>query len=93
MRFDFARAAGFKGKSEIQAAHLSGAKCDGPAEQFLHTVSHELRTPLAVIRANAAHQQPAKTAHSLTVIESETARMGNLVDALLLLSAGESARQ
>ncbi len=62
-------------------------------QQFLSAAGHELRTPLAVIRANAAHQQPAKTAHYLTVIESETGRMGNLMDELLLLSAGASARQ
>ena len=63
-------------------------------QEFLSAAGHELRTPLAVIRANvgAAEQQPKNTERYLSVIDSESARMGALVDELLLLSAGASAR-
>lgn len=64
-------------------------------QAFLSAAGHELRTPLAVIRANAgaARQQPGKVWQYLHVIDEECARMGTLVDDLLLLSAGTSARQ
>lgn len=64
-------------------------------QQFLSAAGHELCTPLAVIRANigAARQQPQKVQRYLTTVDEECARMGSLVDELLLLSAGSSARQ
>lgn len=64
-------------------------------QQFLSAAGHELRTPLAVIRANvgAALRQPQKTERYLKAMDEESARMGSLVDELLLLSAGASARQ
>ena len=64
-------------------------------QQFLSVAGHELRTPLAVIRANvgAALQQPDRADRSLHTIDSEAKRMGTLVDELLLLSAGASARR
>ena len=63
-------------------------------QQFLSVAGHELRTPLAVIRANvgAAVSVPEKTGRCLRVIDEESGRMGGLVDDLLLLSAGASAR-
>lgn len=64
-------------------------------QQFLSAAGHELRTPLAVIRANvgAAVHHPEKTAQYLHTVDEESARMGSLVDELLLLSAGASAQQ
>ena len=63
-------------------------------QQFLSAAGHELRTPLAVIRANtgAAASQPPQAERYLAVIDEEAQRMGALVDELLLLSAGASAR-
>lgn len=63
-------------------------------QQFLSAAGHELRTPLAVVRANAgaALAQPTQAAQYLRVIDHESQRMGSLVDELLLLSAGASAR-
>lgn len=63
-------------------------------QQFLSAAGHELRTPLAAVRANAgaALCQPGQAEKYLRVIDSETQRMGGLVDDLLLLSAGASAR-
>lgn len=63
-------------------------------QQFLSAAGHELRTPLAVVRANAgaALAQPEQAETYLRVIDSESQRMGSLVDDLLLLSAGASAR-
>lgn len=63
-------------------------------QQFLSEAGHELRTPLAVIRANvgAAQSRPDKAAGYLRAIDGESRRMGQLVDELLLLSAGASAR-
>lgn len=63
-------------------------------QQFLSAAGHELRTPLAVIRANAgaADRQPQQARKYLSVIDGEAKRMGALVDELLLLSAGASAR-
>lgn len=63
-------------------------------QQFLSAAGHELRTPLAVIRANAgaALRRPEQARGYLAVIDGEARRMGALVDDLLLLSAGASAR-
>ena len=63
-------------------------------QQFLSAAGHELRTPLAVIRANAgaAAGRPEQAPRYLAVIDGEARRMGLLVDELLLLSAGASAR-
>lgn len=63
-------------------------------QQFLSAAGHELRTPLAVIRASAAAAagKPEQTGRYLEVIDGESRRMGALVDDLLLLSAGASAR-
>lgn len=63
-------------------------------QQFLSAAGHELRTPLAVIRANAgaALRQPGHSRKYLEAIDAESCRMGALVDDLLLLSAGASAR-
>ena len=63
-------------------------------QAFLSAAGHELRTPLAVIRANAAaaFHQPDSVGKYLDVVDAESGRMGTLVDELLLLSTGTSAR-
>lgn len=66
--------------------------------QFIADASHELRTPVAVIRSYAEHaqyvgkQSPGETTTALARITAESARMGRLVDDLLLLSRLDSGR-
>lgn len=68
------------------------------ARQFLADVSHELRTPLAAIRGYAElmrrndDQVPARVAHAMRRVESESARMTTLVNDLLLLARLDSGR-
>ncbi|MGH8862675.1 MAG: sensor histidine kinase [Jatrophihabitantaceae bacterium] len=65
---------------------------------FIADASHELRTPLAVIRSHAEHAQrvgattPGQTQTALSRITAESARMGHLVDDLLLLARLDSGR-
>lgn len=65
----------------VQAAQTQQA-------QFIAAASHELRGPLAVIRADseAARLRPEQTDDFLQGIDREAARMGRLVDELLLLA-------
>jgi two-component system OmpR family sensor kinase len=64
--------------------------------RFIADASHELRTPLAVIRSHAEHaeraHEPAETTTALARITAESARMGKLVDDLLLLARLDSGR-
>jgi two-component system OmpR family sensor kinase len=65
---------------------------------FAADASHELRTPLAAIRgyAELARRSPEAVppgiAHALSRVESESARMGELVDELLLLAQLDAGR-
>lgn len=65
---------------------------------FAADASHELRTPLASVRAHVelARRDPApipgNVRHALERIESESARMGKLVDDLLLLTRLDAGR-
>jgi two-component system OmpR family sensor kinase len=65
---------------------------------FAADASHELRTPLAAIRgyAELARRHPGllpdDVAHALSRVESESARMSELVDELLLLARLEAGR-
>lgn len=65
---------------------------------FIADASHELRTPLAVIRSHAEYaQRPGATTSNqietaLGRIIAESARMGHLVDDLLLLARLDSGR-
>jgi two-component system, OmpR family, sensor kinase len=67
--------------------------------QFLSDASHELRTPLASIRGYAelfrigAARKPADTAKAMTRIEQEAARMGVLVEDLLMLARLDELRE
>lgn len=63
--------------------------------EFTADASHELRTPLAVIRTNAELLErddldPAVARDALEDIRSEAARMGQLVDQLLLLARADA---
>ena len=66
--------------------------------QFVADASHELRTPLATVRGYAelyrqgAVQGPEHTGQAMSRIEGEAARMGVLVDDLLLLARLDDQR-
>jgi two-component system, OmpR family, sensor kinase len=66
--------------------------------RFVADASHELRTPVAAVRAYAelyrrgADSRPEDLARLLSRIESETERMGGLVDDLLLLTRLDEGR-
>jgi two-component system OmpR family sensor kinase len=64
--------------------------------RFIADASHELRTPLAAIRSHAelAGRDPdgPGAGHALSRIEAESARMGHLVDDLLLLARLDAGR-
>ena len=59
---------------------------------FVHGAGHELRSPLAVIRSNnaAAGVDKEKEEHYRQIIDDECARMGHLVEELLVLAAGQT---
>lgn len=65
---------------------------------FIADASHELRTPLATVRSHAEYARrtggdlPAELRHALDRVESETIRMGALVDDLLLLAQLDAGR-
>jgi two-component system OmpR family sensor kinase len=64
--------------------------------RFIADASHELRTPLAAIRSHAelAGRDPdgSGVRHALNRVEAESARMGRLVDDLLLLARLDAGR-
>nr|WP_236793696.1 HAMP domain-containing sensor histidine kinase [Amycolatopsis sp. GM8] len=66
--------------------------------RFVADASHELRTPLAAIRGYAeltrrsGGRVPPDIAHAMNRVESEAARMGTLVDDLLLLARLDDGR-
>ncbi|MGB2922238.1 MAG: HAMP domain-containing sensor histidine kinase [Mycobacterium sp.] len=66
--------------------------------QFVADASHELRTPLAAIRGYTELAQrkqselPDDVAHAMSRVESETERMTNLVEDLLLLARLDTGR-
>ncbi|MFC7384953.1 sensor histidine kinase [Sphaerisporangium rhizosphaerae] len=65
---------------------------------FAADASHELRTPLATVRAHVElarrhpGEVPEQVRHSLERVEAESARMGKLVDDLLLLARLDAGR-
>jgi two-component system OmpR family sensor kinase len=78
--------------AQIEGAFAARAASEERMRQFVADASHELRTPLTTIRGFAelyrqgAARQPEETAALLQRIESEAARMGLLVEDLLLLA-------
>ena len=76
----------------VQAALEQRHGDEEKLRHFIADASHELRTPVAVIASQAEFAQregdadPAAVEHALVRIRSESARMGHLVDDLLLLA-------
>jgi two-component system OmpR family sensor kinase len=90
-----ARAAESVARDAANAARLSEARAvssEGKMRQFVADASHELRTPLTTIRGYAelyrqgAVPNPEDVARLVRRIEDEAARMGLLVEDLLLLA-------
>jgi two-component system OmpR family sensor kinase len=90
-----ARAAESVARDAAEAARLSEARAlrsEGRMRQFVADASHELRTPLTTIRGFAelyrhgAAASAADGARLVRRIEDEAARMGLLVEDLLLLA-------
>jgi two-component system OmpR family sensor kinase len=82
----------------IEAALQARNATEERLRRFIADASHELRTPLATIRSHAEYAQrmsdglPAEVRHALTRVESESVRMGLLVDDLLLLAQLDAGR-
>jgi two-component system OmpR family sensor kinase len=73
-------------------------RSQGTLRQFVSDASHELRTPLAAVSAYAelfergANRHPEDLSRVMAGIRAETARMGELVDDLLLLARMDEGR-
>ncbi len=82
----------------VEAALARRAASEARLRRFAADASHELRTPLAAIRGYAELARrhpgpvPADIAHALARVEAESARMGVLVDELLLLAQLDAGR-
>jgi two-component system OmpR family sensor kinase len=78
---------------QIEQAFADRKLSEDRLREFLADASHELRTPLASIRGYAeafrlgAASDPDTLARAMSRIESEAARMGVLVEDLLLLAS------
>jgi two-component system OmpR family sensor kinase len=84
--------------TQIERAFQERAASEDRLRRFVGDASHELRTPLTSIRGYAelfkdgAAGRPEDLAAALHRIESESARMGGLVDDLLLLARLDQGR-
>jgi two-component system OmpR family sensor kinase len=84
--------------SQIEAAFEERRASEKRLRRFVADASHELRTPLTSIRGYAelfrrgARSRPADLAKTMARIETEAARMGVLVDDLLLLARLDQGR-
>jgi two-component system, OmpR family, sensor kinase len=84
--------------SQIQAAFEARQASEDRLRRFVADASHELRTPLTSIRGYAemfrrgTAERPEDLAASMRRIEEESARMGVLVDDLLLLARLDQGR-
>jgi two-component system OmpR family sensor kinase len=84
--------------AQLEAAFVAREDSADRLRRFVADASHELRTPLAAIRGYAQLQQsgalsdPVKAAQAVQRIESEAARMGILVEELLLLAHLDQGR-
>ncbi len=83
---------------ENEAAFAQRDATEDKLRQFLADASHELRTPLTSIRGYAelfrrgASQRPEDLAKAMRAIEDEAARMGILVEDLLLVARLDEGR-
>jgi len=84
--------------AQIETAFEAREASEDRLRRFVADASHELRTPLTSIRGYAemfrrgAAERPADLATSMRRIEEESARMGVLVDDLLLLARLDQGR-
>lgn len=84
--------------SQIEQAFAARSASEARMRQFMADASHELRTPLSSIRGYAelfrhgAKGRPDDLNNAMTRIESESARMTQLVDDLLLLARLDEGR-
>ena len=84
--------------ARIEASFAAKEASEQRLRRFVADASHELRTPLTSIRGYAelyrsgAAASPEATARVLARIESEGARMGQLVEDLLLLARLDQGR-
>ena len=82
----------------LEEAFSQQRACEDRLRTFLADASHELRTPLASIRGYAelfrigAARDPADTEKAMRRIEAEAARMGVLVEDLLMLARLDEVR-
>ncbi|MGQ0826412.1 MAG: sensor histidine kinase [Actinomycetota bacterium] len=85
--------------ARIEEAFAAREESEARLRRFVADASHELRTPLTSIRGYAelfrrgASQDPDDLAKTMRRIEEEAARMGVLVDDLLLLARLDQGRQ
>lgn len=83
----------------VEDALVSREASENKVRKFVADASHELRTPLASIRGyseltrRSGHELPADIVRSLGRIESESIRMGDLVEDLLLLARLDEGRE
>jgi two-component system, OmpR family, sensor kinase len=84
--------------TQIEGAFAERQESENRLRRFVADASHELRTPLTSIRGYAelfrrgADHRPEDLAKVLNRIEEESARMGILVDELLLLARLDQGR-
>jgi two-component system OmpR family sensor kinase len=84
--------------AQIEAAFEERRASEERLRRFIADASHELRTPLTSIRGYAelfhrgARSRPKDLAKTMERIEAESARMGVLVDDLLLLARLDQGR-
>ncbi len=84
--------------SQIETAFAERAASEDRLRRFVADASHELRTPLTTIRGYAelfrrgAAERPEDLARAMRRIEDEAARMGLLVEDLLLLARLDQGR-
>jgi two-component system OmpR family sensor kinase len=84
--------------AQIERAFQDRTTSEARLRQFVADASHELRTPLSSIRGYAelfrrgARANPEDLAKAMTRIESESVRMGQLVDDLLILARLDEGR-
>ena len=84
--------------SQIEQAFAERQASENRLRRFVADASHELRTPLTSVRGYAelfrrgAADRPADLENAMRRIEAEAARMGVLVDDLLLLARLDQGR-
>ena len=84
--------------AQIEQAFQARSASEARMRQFMSDASHELRTPLSSIRGYAelfrhgAKGRPDDLGKAMARIESESARMSQLVDDLLLLARLDEGR-